>query len=307
MMSIAEDGHPLDMFSSFGNGHGPRRYTVSNMESVAFSTQNEVPGSFPRTYDDCFYQNPTSWSSQAPQHPHPFEMPQLDSMTFMDVKSLHPQQLHQGQMMSSHQQIDQPLYDAHQTLSSSTSSPEIDVPLLSLFNNVSSTDGIQDTPSAIAASAISFDWTSLMNEALSGDHTMDNTSIARETLPFSKSASDKSLNVTLHRGPEDNSCFSSPAIFPPRTSYILTPAERQQQQLQEAVDAATCNSITTLSNSSNATINLASLGLPVPPNINISVPADLQMSAENWDNLMRCLTNMASSSTTSRTVAEVGQ
>jgi hypothetical protein len=268
MMSISEEASTFSPLSSFSSHHGPRRATVSNMENLSY--QSEFQCSFPRVYDDSSFNPATSqWASQLHQ-PHPFDIPNLDTMNFVDVKSLHPHQLHQH-MASAPGQM---LYEA-----ATPAASEHDVPLLSLYQQSSSPE------QSSMASTSSYDWSSMIHGSMTaGEHIMASDG-QTPALPFSKSASDKSLNFTLSRSPEgqDNSCLPSPAILTP------FPTVEQQQQYQQHQQ----NQAATTINSTPGTVNLASLGLPVPPNLNISLPADLQMSAENWDNLMRCLTLMA--------------
>lgn len=300
MMSISEEtpASVVAAFSPFnGNGHGPRRSTVSNMESVAF--QSDFDCSFPRSYED-----PATATNSWHQH-HPFEMPQMEtpaSSSYLDFKSLHPQQLHQqiGTPVDvaffdeanrhndsySQQQQQQPHHQPSLSLHSHQADNEI--PLLSLFQAGTAQDPNMAT----------FDWSSMMQDSMVDSHHQNNEGIISTPagpLPFSKSASNKALNATLSRGPDHNgSGFLSPSG---EVVQKLFPTE-QQQQAGAAAALAAAGSIAYTSSllatgTPNGTVNLASLGLPVPSNLNISVPADLQMSAENWDNLMRCLTMMA--------------
>ena len=256
-MSVSEEAETA--FSPFGD-HGPRRNTVSNMEST--SLHNNYSAAFSHVFSETGHSTTSSWAPHHVQQPHPFEMPQMEPSSYTDVKSLHPQQLHQH-MSAPATATHQPFFEASQ--------PDQDVPLFSLFQQASAHE-------TSTASNPTFDWSSMMHGHVGEER-------AGEPLPFSKSASDKSLNVTLSSGPEDISCFPSPSVHALQKVF---PTEEQQQAGAAAAAAASMS----LSHA-NGTVNLASLGLPVPPNLNISVPADLQMSAENWDNLMRCLTSMA--------------
>jgi hypothetical protein len=291
MMSISEEtsafspvssfsGPVLSSFSGSGSGsggsHGPRRATVSNMETLSY--QSEFQCSFPRVYDDSFNPATSQWASQLHQ-PQSFELPNLDTMNFVDVKSLHPQQLHQHMASAPAHQT---FYDASTPSVTTSSASENEAPLLSLYQQASSSDQAANSTSP------SFDWSSTIHGSItSSDHNMAGDGHT-PALPFSKSALDKSLNFTLSRGPEggDNSCLPSPSIH--ATHKQFPSVEQQQQQQQSPLSSAPP--------ATGGTVNLASLGLPVPPNLNISLPADLQMSAENWDNLMRCLTLMANRS-----------
>lgn len=275
MMSISEETSTFSSFSPFG-GHGPRRNTVSNMETM--SHQDEFQCSFPRVFDDSLNPATSHWAAQLHQ-PHPFEMPHLEPTTnFMDVKSLHPQQLHQHLSIS---QLPTQFFDSSAS-SNASPSDHNDIPLLSLLQQ-GSNDTTMATPS--------FDWSSLIHGTMGGD--LNVTGESSSLLPFNKSASDKSLNATLSRGPEahDNSCFPSPSIH--ALNKMFPTVEPPVTSTPGVASSNTNTIITQQLQQSNGTVNLASLGLPVHPNLNINLPADLQMSAENWDNLMRCLTMMA--------------
>lgn len=274
-ISISEETSIFSTFSSNFGGHGPRRNTVSNMETM--TRQDEFQCSFPRVFDDSLNPATSHWAAQLHQ-PHPFEMPHLEPTTnFIDVKSLHPQQLHQHLSISP---LPSQFLDSSTSSSNATPSDQNNLPILSLLQQ-SSSDATMATPS--------FDWSSLIHGTIGGE-----TNEASETslLPFSKSASDKSLNATLSRGPEaqDNSCFPSPSIH---ALGSLFPTVEPQLSFTLGLTSNDNNNITQQLQQSSGTVNLASLDLPVHPNLNISFPADLQMSAENWDNLMRCLTMMA--------------
>lgn len=118
------------------------------------------------------------------------------------------------------------------------------------------------------------------------------------------------LSATLSSAPQPDSSFSSPSIEAVASKNLYfdmgnastgaahaTSAGPEASQADLAASLASTVAAATMASSPSGgaagTVNLASLGLPVPANLNISVPADLQMSAENWDSLMRMLTSMA--------------
>ncbi|UZJ53512.1 hypothetical protein CBS101457_002832 [Exobasidium rhododendri] len=281
MMSISEEA--TSAFSPH-YGHGPRRATVSNMEGNSTAFPTEFNDSFSRSFEGDSVTATSSWTARH-QIPHPFEMP--------------PVEYAQSQQFQQHLAAACTPVDANQPFFDGTSAESYHQqqqqhhdqgsPLHPIYHQQTQEEAHSSTTPSVTMP--SFDWTSLMQASMAASSDSSMETMGGVALPFSKAASNKSLNSTLSQGADLDAIYSPLPSVPDLPMAFPT----EQQQQEGAVAAASMSISNTLQahSMSYGTVNLASLGLAIPPNMNINVPANLQMSADNWDNLMRCLTSMA--------------
>lgn len=141
------------------------------------------------------------------------------------------------------------------------------------------------------------------DDGLSHEHGLPGQSDG-DKQPFSGAASDKDLNATLFNAMDQSSNYSSPAVAGLHPSQVQQPhpTGALSFDVSSACNGMAANGVATQqppqqeqqpSHQQGDVVSLAALGIPIPPMLNISLPANLQMSADNWDSFMRCLSSHA--------------
>lgn len=284
-----EENDDVSESGSWSYGHGSRRDTVSSVDSVSWSeisstatpnlvhTFDDLPASSWSNTDQNFSAMLSQQMQYQPTPSHPFDMPELEATSstargsFGDIAT--PQNGFSDNYHGDKSQ--QPAF-------------------LSLLGQMDA-DGHSSQQADLHHEMPTFDWTSMIHNGVENERK----------LPFSGSASDKTLSATL-LGAENVSTFASPTgqdhMSALHSTAMSLDGNSSQQSQTSQDNIGTPIPYQMLQQQSNAgfassgsdMVTLAALGIPLPPNVNISVPANLQMSADNWDSFMRCLASYAS-------------